>query len=159
MVYQYSGSFLTVVQNFRRHYLVNRYFDQVFAHKSITDFKIRNWLFWTIEAYWQLEKRIENEFAIPDNIAKSSIETTSQENPSCRYQVIIFRLQTGHCQLRAHLYKIVQVDSPRCTRCRSEKTAQQLILFRVRFQPERQHMIDADMPYVITKFDLLCRMY
>ena len=62
---------------------------------------------------------------------------------SRRYQVIIFRLQTGHCKLRGHLHRIGMVDSPLCPNCRTEETVSHFLLFCARFQAERSYTIEA----------------
>ena len=57
-----------------------------------------------------------------------------------RYQTLIFRLQTGHCGLRAYLYKIGKVESPHCSYCLTEETVSHFILHCPAYENERNHL-------------------
>ena len=73
-----------------------------------------------------------------------------------RYQVIILRLRTSPCQLRARLYKIGQVDPPTCggpTHCRSKETVYLFLFFCTRFEAEIQCTIQAERNHKI-RFNL-----
>ena len=61
---------------------------------------------------------------------------------SRRCQVIIFRLQAGHCKLMGRLHKIDAVDSPLCPNCLTEETVSHFVLFCSRFQAERSYSIE-----------------
>ena len=50
-------------------------------------------------------------------IQPSVFRSVDVQNMSRKYQTILFRLQSGHCNLRAHLHRIGKSDSPNCINC------------------------------------------
>ena len=90
--------------------------------KQITYQEADHWLREETKKNWNTRYRNSETAKHYRQLFPTIFETTSQEHLSRRCQVIIFRLQTGQCQLRAHLYKIGQADSQLCTYCSSEET-------------------------------------
>ena len=57
-----------------------------------------------------------------------SIYEKSLQMSSRRHETIIFRLRSGHCRLRAHLFKIRCSDSPLCEFCTTPETVDHFLL-------------------------------
>ena len=80
-------------------------------------------------------------------------------SPSNRlYQRIMFRLRSGHCRLKSHLYKLKCTESPLCTTCRTSETVSHFLLHCPKYSFHRrfliQSCIDADVQFSIN--NLLC---
>ena len=62
---------------------------------------------------------------------------------SRKYETILFRLRSGHCRLRAHLFKIGCSDTPLCEFCGRPETVEHLLLKCSEFEHQRKSLKSA----------------
>lgn len=65
----------------------------------------------------------------------------------------MFRLQTGHCRLNKHLYKIGVKDSPNCDYCHIPETVEHFLMLCSEFNDQRSFLINsahrASIPFTL----------
>ena len=75
-------------------------------------------------------------------------------NLSGKYQKMLFRLRTGHCSLRSHLYRIGKSDTPLCRNCLMEETVAHFILHCPVYEQERS-ILFSQVHETHTQFNLI----
>ena len=56
---------------------------------------------------------------------------------------ILFRLQSGHCQLNNHLHKIGAKDSPNCIHCQVPETVAHFLISCPQYDIQRSALVDS----------------
>ena len=70
-------------------------------------------------------------------IQPSVFRSVDVQNMSRKYQTILYRLQSGHCNLRAHLHRIEKSDSSNCLNCGTEETVSHFMRHCTIYETER----------------------
>ena len=110
---------------------------------TLTRTEANKWIFSTIKQKWNREY-----LKIPTgqhfkNFFPTVYQADNLDDRPRRYHRIAFRLQTGHCRLNQHLFKIGVTDSPLCDLCRSEETVSHFLMFCPKYRFERRLIMKA----------------
>ncbi|KAJ1299394.1 hypothetical protein OPQ81_011131 [Rhizoctonia solani] len=90
------------------------------------------------EAHWASSSAGAKHAEKYPNLAPRHFLAHTRELPRSR-TTLLFRLITGHVQLRSHLYRLQLADSPQCEHCRREPETVTHFLFRCPRFAEQRH--------------------
>ena len=87
-----------------------------------------------------------------------SVHVGSVPATSRKHETILFRLRSGHCRLRAHLYKIGCSDSSLCETCNSPETVTHFLLQCRQYESNRSLLkkVTAELNIPFSLHSVLC---